>query len=257
MKYKIVEEENTSYIIIPRLLDLGLKHCFTTKSMDIGSYTNKSLESRLENFRKIYKFLNISPRVLYAGYQIHSNNIEIIDNLSQGVKREIGRSIPDTDGLITDRDGIALVTRFADCTPVILYDPIKKVHGNIHSGWKGTLEEISKNGIAIMRDNYGSNVEDILVIIGPTIGRKDFEVEIDVMVKFKEKFKSYGDIIEKKTEKKYLIDLQKINHIMMIRSGILEENIYTIDLSTYSNNIFHSYRRDREKYGLMGLITCL
>lgn len=255
MDYKIVEEDNASYIIIPELLELGLKHCFTTNSMDIGSYTNKSFKSRRDNFKKIYKFLNIEPEILYSGYQTHSKNIARIIHEKQGEKREIERSIPNTDGLITNKEGFALVTRFADCAPIILYDPVKKQHGNIHSGWKGTLEKIVEKGIQIMVDEYNSNLEDILVVIGPTIGRKDFEVDIDVMLKFKDKFTSYEGIIEKKSDEKYLIDLQRINKSIIIDSGIPKENISIINLSTYSNNIFHSYRRDGEEFGLMGLIT--
>lgn len=257
MEYKIVDYEYNSYIIIPKLRKLGLKHCFTTKTMDIGTHTNKSLENLKENFKKIYKFLNIKPKILYSGYQIHSNNIEIIEDQSQGQTTPFGRFIQDTDGLITNREGFALVTRFADCTPIILYDPIKKVHANIHSGWRGTLEEIVKNGIEIMVNVYKSHMEDIIAIIGPSIGKDDFEVDIDVMTEFKTKFESYADIIKEKNDKKYLIDLQKINKNILIQSGIEEENILTIDLSTYSHNIFHSYRRDRENFGLMALVTCL
>lgn len=255
MQYEIIKEKHNSYIIIPKLRDLGLKHCFTTNTMDIGSNTNKSLESLKENFNNIYKFLNIEPKILYSGYQIHSKNIANIKDDKQGEINEFGRFIPNTDGLITNKAGIALITRFADCTPIILFDPIKKIHANIHSGWKGTIQEIANNGVDSMINNYDSSPKDIIAVIGPTIGKDDFEVDIDVMLKFKAKFKSYRDIIKKKNDKKYLIDLQKINKNMLMSIGIEEKNIITIDLSTYSNDFLHSYRRDRENFGLMGLFT--
>lgn len=257
MDYEIVKGKYNLYIIIPRLKKLGLKHCFTTTTMDIGSHTNKSLESLKDNFTRIYKFLDIRPEILYSGYQVHSGNIEMIIDDKQGEINPFGRYIPDTDGLITNKENFALVTRFADCTPIILYDPVKKVHSNIHSGWRGTLEEIGGNGVDIMVNQYKSNPKDIIGIIGPSIGKEDFEVDIDVMVKFEDKFELYKDIINKKNEKKYLIDLQKINKNILIDKGIRAENIITVDLSTYSNDIFHSYRRDGEDFGLMGLITCI
>lgn len=257
MEYKIVEDKSNSYIIIPELRDLGLKHCFTTKTMDMGSHTNKSLKSLKENFRNIYDFLNIAPKILYSGYQVHSGNIELIQDLNQGEVNPFGRFIPKTDGLIANREGFALITRFADCTPIILYDPVKRVHANIHSGWRGTLEEIIKNGVEIMENQYESKVEDILAIIGPSIGQDDFEVDKDVMTEFENKFKSHKNIIREKSGGKYLIDLQKINKNILKTSGIMEDNITTIDISTYSNELFHSYRRDRENFGLMALITCL
>lgn len=257
MKYEIVKEDENSFIIIPELIDLGLKHCFTTKSMDIGSHTNKSLESLKKNFNSIYNFLNINPKTLYSGYQTHSKNIEKIINENQGKENPFGRFIPNTDGLMTNKKNIVLITRFADCTPIILFDSVKRVHGNIHSGWKGTLQEIAANGVDIMVKEYNSNPKDIISVIGPTIGEDDFEVDRDVMIKFRDKFKSYNDIIKKKDSEKYLIDLQKINEYILIDKGIREENITTIDLSTYSNNFLHSYRRDGEDFGLMGLVTCI
>ena len=257
MKYEIVEDGYNSYLIIPKLIELGLKHCFTTKTMDIGSHTNKSLKSLKENFNSIYDFLNIDPKILYSGYQTHSKNIEMIWDNKQGQINEFGRFIEDTDGLITDREGIALITRFADCTPVILFDPIKKVHSNIHSGWRGTLQEIVANGVKIMGNEYNSMEKDIIAVIGPSIGKDDFEVDIDVMMEFRRKFESYKGVIKQKNDSKYLIDLQEINKRILLQSGIREESITIIDISTYSNDIFHSYRRDKEDYGLMGLVTSL
>lgn len=257
MQYKIVEDRNNYYIVIPKLREMGLKHCFTTKTMDMGTHTNKSLTSLKENFNTIYRFLNINPEILYSGYQTHSKNIEMIWDNNQGEINNFGRFIPNTDGLITDKEGIALVTRFADCTPIILFDPVKKVHANIHSGWKGTLEEIVANGVKIMSNEYNSKDKDIIAVIGPTIGKDDFEVDIDVMLEFKSKFEAYKGVIKEKNDTKYLIDLQEINKRILLEKGISEENIIIIDLSTYSNNMFHSYRRDKEDYGLMGLITSL
>ncbi len=257
MDYKIVTYKNKRYITIPQLTDLGLKHVFTTIDMDIGMKTNKSIEDIKNNIKLVYELLDINPKLLYNGYQSHSNNIEIIEDISQGELSPFGRFIPNTDGLVTDKENIALITRFADCTPIILFDPIKRVQANIHSGWRGTLQKIGENGIGIMVNNYNCNPEDILVVLGPSIGKDDFEVDKDVMELFKNEF-DYQDIISKKDDLKYLIDLTTINKEMLIEKGIREENIIDIDLSTFSNpDLLHSYRRDKEKYGLMGLITCL
>lgn len=257
MDYKKITYKNKRYITIPRLTDLGLKHVFTTIDMDIGMKTNKSIEDIKNNINLVYEFLKIDPILLYNGYQSHTNNIEIIKDINQGEVSPFGRFIPNTDGLITDKENIALITRFADCTPILLYDPVKKVQANIHSGWRGTLQKIGANGVDLMIDKFNSNPEDIVAVLGPSISRYDFEVDIDVMELFKNAF-DYEDIISKKDNIKYLIDLTIINTRMLIEKGIKEENIMDIDLSTYSQpDLLHSYRRDKENYGLMGLITCL
>lgn len=257
MNYKIETKNNIRYITIPKLTDLGLKHCFTTSDMDIGLKTNGSVESIKENMKLIYKFLEIEPLVLYNGYQTHSGNIAIINDSNQGIESDFGRYFPETDGLVTDKENIALITRFADCTPIILYDPVKRVHANIHSGWKGTLQRISANGIKTMMENYNSNPEDIISIIGPTIGKDEFEVDYEVKDLFEKEFGYMKNIIRSKNNIKSLIDLKKINQSILLENGILEANIIIIDLQTMSNEMLHSFRRDKERFGLMGVVTIL
>lgn len=257
MNYKIETKNNIKYITIPKITELGLKHCFTTSDMDIGFTTNGSVESIKENLQSIYDFLDIKPSILYNGFQTHSKNIAVVENLQQGLENQFGRYFPDTDGLITDKENTALITRFADCTPIILYDPIKEVHANIHSGWKGTLQRIGANAINIMKNRYNSNPSDIISIIGPTIGKDEFEVEDDVKDLFDKEFGYIENIIMNKDEIKSLIDLQKINKNILIENGIVEDNIIIVDLPTLSNDILHSYRRDKKEFGLMGVLTIL
>lgn len=257
MNYKIETINKIRYIRVPKLTELGLKHCFTTSDMDIGITTNGSVDSIKENIASIYDFLNINPDILYNGFQTHSKNIAIVENMQQGLENEFGRYFPDTDGLVTDMKNIALITRFADCTPIILFDPIKGVHANIHSGWKGTLQRIGANAINTMKNEYDCDPVDIISIIGPTIGKDEFEVDNDVKDLFQQEFGFNKNIITKKDKIKFLIDLQRINKNILIENGILEDNIITLDLPTVSNDLLHSYRRDKKEFGLMGVITIL
>jgi YfiH family protein len=259
MQYKIETKNNQRFIYIPELTEMGLLHCFTTKDMDIGLKTNGNVEDIKKNFDYIFDFIGVKPKEHYQGYQVHSGNVVNITDISQGSYYEsTGKVFYDTDGLVTGIKNIALVSRFADCTPIILYDPIKKVQGNIHSGWKGTLQRIGANGIDIMVKEYGCNPEDIIAIIGPTIGKDDFEVESDVMTLFEKEFDFSREIIRQKNEIKFLIDLQTTNKKILLSKGIKDDNLHIIDLSTYSKaDLLHSYRRDKDKFGLMGAITVM
>ena len=257
MNYKIEEKDNIRYIVVPRLEELGLKQCFTTKDMDIGLKTNKSPEDVSDNLKKILDFLEVDPEVFYSTYQTHSKNIAIIENLNQGEKYEFGRYFHHSDGLITDMANIATITRYADCTPIVLFDPKKKAFANIHSGWKGTLQRIGANGVNKLIDKYNSNPKDIVAVIGPTIGKCDFEVHDDVADQFKKEFGYMDNIITKKDDIKSLIDLQTINKNMLLENGLLIENIETINLSTVSTDFLHSFRRDKGEFGLMGSVAAL
>ncbi|MDD2446149.1 MAG: peptidoglycan editing factor PgeF, partial [Tissierellia bacterium] len=258
MDYKIEAKADYRFIYLPELRELGLYNCFTTKDMDIGRSTNESIDDIRKSYEYIYDFIGIRPKEQFSGYQVHSGNVVSITDMSQGECNGIDRIIAETDGLITNINNIALISRFADCTPILLYDPIKKIQANIHSGWKGTLQRIASNSLDIMVNKYGSNPKDIIGVLGPTIGRNDFEVEYDVMNMFKEEFDYYKDIIRQKNEIKFLIDLHTTIKRMLLDKGIKEDNLTTIDLSTYAEeDLFHSYRRDKEAFGIMGAITIL
>lgn len=256
MDYKIIKHKNKSFIIIPRLRDLGLSHCFTTIDMDLGIKTNKSIENIRLNLTKAYELLDIDPHILYSGEQVHSNKLATIKNKFQGKENAFGRYFPATDGLITSEKGIALITKYADCIPILIYDPVKKVQANIHSGWKGTLGGIGLNGVKRLEEEYGSDPADLIIGMGPAIGKDNFEVDRDVRDLFESKFAFHEDFIRERNEK-YLIDLKYIYYRLFMEKGIREENIINIDLSTYSTPFLHSYRRDGLNFGLMGVISSI
>ena len=203
MDYKIITNNQTRYIIIPKLIQLGLSHCFTTVDMDMGIRTNPSTKDVQNNLILLNKTLGIAPKVLFSGVQTHSKNITSVLDIDQGEDNELGRVFQETDGLITDLKGTQLLTTYADCTPIILFDPIKKVHSNVHSGWKGTLQKIGKEAVSQMVRDYQCDPKNIIAIIGPSIGKDDFEVEEDVASHFKAIFQDDYTVIRKKDTIKY------------------------------------------------------
>lgn len=257
MDYKIIKKNNIRYIVVPYLQELGLKHCFTTIDINMSFFYNSTSGEVIDNHKKAFDFMDINPKEVFSSIQKHTNNVKIIDNINLGKEYEIGRVIENNDGFITDLDNITLISKYADCTPIILYDPVKKVHGNIHSGWKGTLQEIGAVGVNSMIKNYGSNPKDILAVLGPNICKDDFEVDEDVKDLFEDKFPFHKEIIFKKNEKKSLIDLHETNKRILLEAGIKENNIKIINLSTMSNPMLHSYRRDKKEFGLMAVLTSL
>lgn len=257
MNYEIIEYNKHKFIYVDELKKMGLYHCFTAKDMDLGVKTTKNPMLVNKNLEVIYDFLSKKPTVLFNGFQVHGDNIKIIRSIEDGFENDTGRYFPDTDGLITAKRGIGLITRFADCTPIVIYDPINKVHANIHSGWRGTLKTIVNKAIDMMKENFSSDVSDIIVVLGPSISKEDFEVEEDVYSMFKERFMNISDFSVAKNETKYLIDLKGIIKYVLLEKGMKQKNIVDIDLSTYSTSFLHSYRRDKQEYGLMGAITII
>lgn len=230
----------------------NLVNFITDKSVDI----NYSKQSR-DEIRKIlqgmsdYQFKKIiSPR------QTHTNNVVVIN------EDILDNELQDVDGVITKLKGVALTIATADCQSIILYDKKNEVIGNIHSGWKGTLNKILNNGINLMIKEFSSNVEDIIVCIGPSIMGCCFEVDKDVVDMFNNGFTNIEEFIRlgeiKDGKQKYYIDTIGINKRELINLGILEENIYLSNVCTKcSSDTYYSYRVQGQDSGRNVTLVCM
>lgn len=240
-----IKKEDIEYIQFRKLLEYKdkVKHCYTTRSDNYEKDDGK-------NYKRLYDSLNLDyKKCVKIKEQIHSNFVQVIEN---------EETKPDkVDGLITNKKGISFSLRFADCTPIYLYDTVKNVIGDIHSGWKGTVGKIAQVAVKKMIEEYNSKPEDIICCIGPAIGRCHFEVDEDVKNIFENTF-SYMNINDKIIEKgevkegkqKYFIDTNLINRTMLEEIGLLKQNIIESNICTVCNkDVLHSYRVDREKAG--------
>lgn len=238
--YEIIHEK---YLISNYLSDLGIKNVMSLKPINIKgdeNYFVGELPKILHHMGLDYKSINVTR-------QVHSNNIAIAHD--NGIN-----FYDDTDGLIGAK-GDVLVIKSADCLPVIVYDCLNKRIAAIHSGWKGTANSIVKEAIQKMM-GLGSRTEDLKIYVGPHIQKNSFEVMDDVKDVFEKNF-SYEDIIFKKDETHYLIDLGQVVKCDAMNLGVKEENIYISSVDTVTDQRFHSYRRDKKDYGLMYTLVCI
>lgn len=229
MKYKTFDILN----------DYGIKNAFIYKSFDFG---NNNLNRREE----LATILDVDENKIYFSKQNHTSKVEVVyDNDSIDNQKFI-----DNDGLITNVKGVTLLTYVADCQGIFLYDPVKKVIGNVHSGWKGIATKIVINAINKMIDEFNSDKKDILCFINPSIHSCHFEIEDDVLNYFKDKL---GNMVEnyitfagiKNGKNKYHLDLINLNKQILIDFGIKCENIFILDECTVCNKEYHSYRREK------------
>ena len=255
-----VKKDGVEYLQFRKLLQYEdkISHAFTLKDLTFGDNSNfyKIKDIALENYEKILKELNLDVKNLVRPFQTHTNFVKNVTN-EKGI---FIQELKDIDGLLTDKKDEVLSLTFADCTPIYLYDRKKNVIGNIHSGWKGTLNKIGKVAVEKMIKDYGSNPEDIICSIGPTIRKCHFEVEKDVQTLFENEFKDFklDEIIERKSENKWLIDTVKINEEILQKAGLKKENIIDCGICSVCNSdLIHSYRVEKEKYGLSTAIIGL
>lgn len=245
----IIQDENSRIFQFKRLLKYNdvLSHAFTLKPLDFGSNaTYKEGKDDFDsNYKSVCELLKLDSKNIVRPYQTHTNNVK-------EVAEEIGvfpKELEDIDGLVTDKKNKILSLTFADCTPIYLFDKNKRIIGNIHSGWQGTVKRIAEKAIGFMKETYSCNPEDIICIIGPTIRECHFEVQKDVRDLFYNEFKSMDNIDEiikyNKETNSYFINTVEINRNLLLQQGILEENIVDSKICSFCNSdIIHSYRKD-------------
>ena len=156
--------------------------------------------------------------------------------------------------MITNEKDIILATTNADCILFLLYDTENKVIANVHSGWRGTVQRIAIKTVQKMQKEFNSKPENIICCICPSIRKCHFEVGKEVKEIFQDEFKDIDldkVIEETKPKEKWHIDTIEINKILLKRLGLKEENIIDSKICSVCNhNIIHSYRMEKEKYGL-------
>lgn len=233
-------------------VEYGVNAIYTTKS--IGNIdTLLTTDNNTVNCDNFYKLFGKKVTAVIHAQQTHSDHIINIDYNSKKC------FFQDTDAFITKRQDIALVTRYADCLPIFIYDNVNQIISIVHSGWQGTVKEIGPKCISMMRSLYNSQNENITVALGIGISGNCYEVGDEFMTMFYEKFSNEKkNIFErsffKTSDGKWHFDNAMFNKLNLINYGIQEQNIATSDLCTYSNSRFFSFRRDHTSQRNAGII---
>ena len=201
-------------------------------TLNLGTGTDDSPHHVDENRRRFFHAINFSEQRLAIPRQVHGNHIVRITE--PGI-------YPDTDGLLTDIPGIGLVVQVADCLPVYLYDPARRVIGLVHAGWRGTKSKIVSKTIVEMSRHYNTKAHDLHVFFGPSIGPCCYEVGNDVLKDFSEKYLKNGKL-----------DLWESNKDLLVDAGVKPERIVVSRLCTVClSEWFFSHRASRGKTGRM------
>lgn len=213
--------------------DEGVVAFFTTRDLPLKAGERDDLTEEIENNKKfVCKGLGIPPENLVIPQQTHSDNVVIIKNNSHS-------PLKDTDALVTNQAQIALALNFADCVPLIFYDPVKQVIACAHAGWRGTAAKIGPKAVEKMVEEFDSNPEDIIALIGPAIGKCCFEAGSDVLEKLKATLKEYPAEIFSNSH----ADLKLINKFQLLDIGVKK-----IDVCEYCTScqteLFFSYRKE-------------
>ena len=239
-------------------------HCFTTRlggvstgylgSLNIGMHRGDDPENVAKNHEILASALGYDVKKTVLSHQVHSDVVRTVTQADcLGLDHH---AYPECDALITNTPGLALVVFTADCTPILLHDPVAGAVGAAHAGWRGTAMDIAGKTVKAMEQAFGCDPKNIRAAIGPNIGFCCFETDGEVPSAMVETF---GADVEKHIRpqgNKYYVNLKEINRHALARAGV--ECIEISDECTAcQHQRFWSHRITRGERGSQGaVIVC-
>ena len=212
----------------------NLNHCFFSKKggvskgiymgLNCGLNSKDKKKNILRNLDIVKRKIGNKNTLLITFHQKHTNKVFFLKNLK---KRKII-----SDGIVTRIKNLAVGVLTADCVPILFYDPIEKISGCIHAGWKGAYKGIIKNTIKEFL-KLNSLKKNIIVAIGPCIKKQNYEVKYRFYKKFLNKNKTNQIFFTKTNKNKYYFDLRNFINKQLLDIGI--KKIENIKLDTFSD----------------------
>lgn len=244
---------------------IAVPHCFTTRfggvsagyldSLNIGIHRGDDPRNVLENYRILGRALGFSPEKAVLSHQTHTDTVLRVGAAEAGAGL-FGPELPECDGLITNQSGTALVIFTADCTPILLHDPVTGAVGAVHAGWRGTAHAIAAKAVSAMEREFGSRAADIRAAIGPNIGQCCFETDSDVPREMLARLGNGAEPFIRSQGEKYYVNLKELNALVLRQAGVRHIDISTA-CTACENRRFWSHRVTGGVRGSQGaIIVC-
>lgn len=204
-----------------------------------------------ENHRRMYAALGLDEARACTVWQVHSADTVV-------VRRRIAqrRWLARADAMITDQPGLPLTMRYADCTPILLYDPARHVAGIVHAGWRGTVLGAAPSAVDAMRTAFGTAPADVQAGIGPSIGPKRYQVGEEVVEAVRAAFGTTDGFVARAADGSAFLDLWAANRAALERAGVRQIEVAGICTASRTDEFF-SHRAEQGRTGRFGAVIAL
>ena len=242
--------------------NIQARHCFTTRfggvsegylaSLNLGIHRGDKPENVRRNYEILGEALGFDIHDLVFTRQTHTDIVRVVneENRGEGLFCEVE---PECDALVTNTPGVALAAFTADCTPILLHDPVTGAVGAVHAGWRGTVADIAGKTVRAMRENFGARPENIRAAIGPNIGVCCFETHEDVPNAVRAVLGDAAEDFIVPAGEKFRVDLKGVNAALLRRAGVKHIEI-SCDCTACSPDRFWSHRRVGNDRGSLAAI---
>jgi YfiH family protein len=220
-------------------------------SLNLGSTVGDDLDRVRENRMRAFAAADRDPASLFDVWQVHGVDVAIAE-----VPHPPGSPHQQADIILTDKPGLTLLMRFADCVPILLHDPVRKAAGIAHAGWLGTVRGTARVAVEAMRSRYGSDPADILAAIGPSIGPDHYEVGTDVVIQVRQAFGQDASGLLASRDGHAYLDLWAANRLLLEQAGVRQ--VETSGLCTAcALTDWYSHRLEKGRTGRFGAMIAL
>lgn len=256
--------------VFPVLEETGfVKHAFTTRKGGVsqGIYASLNLsfsrgddeEAVKTNYRRLAQALCVPYGSFVCADQTHTANVVRVGREHASVPEPGKKGFTDVDGMVTNVPQVTLITFFADCVPLYFVDPVHRAIGLSHSGWRGTVGRIGRVTLETMKREFGTDPQDTVCAIGPSICRDCYEVGADVAEEFEREFAGRkNEILTAKGNGKYQLDLWRANEIVLMEAGVKKERISTTQACTCCHcDLLFSHRASKGRRGNLAALLSI
>lgn len=263
MKLSVNRVGALEYLTAPCLAPVA--HGFSTRfggvsggylaSLNLGMHRGDAPENVEENYARLGAAIGFSPADTVFTRQVHGDRVERVGRQQRGRGLRFPVQEP-CDGLITNEPGVALTVFSADCTPILLYDPVKRAIGAVHAGWRGTAAQIAKRAVEGMCREFGCCPADIRAAIGPCISMCCFETDGDVPQAMLASFGEAAQEHIRPVGEKYYVNLKGLNALALRQAGVRTLDIAQACTACQPQR-FWSHRRVGNERGSLAAVIVL
>lgn len=216
--------------------------------LNTGGTVGDDPQAVLENHKRIYDTFGFPFYSRFDVWQVHGSRVMCAKS-----PRGEGIPHPKADGILTQNPDVTLFMRFADCVPILLVDPVKKVIGIVHAGWQGTYKKIAQIAVEKMSACFGSLPGNLLAGIGPSICQSCYEVGPEVLEAFKQAMGQAAKNYFKIRASHLFLDLWQANQDILKQAGVVQ--IETAEICTACHlEDWYSHRAEHGKTGRFAVI---
>lgn len=259
------EKDGITYYTLPQWQEAGAKVVMSCRpggesdapfnGLNLGLHVEDDPERVVANRRKFLGAVGGREEDFVSVKQVHGKRILHAQSVHRGLGfASYSDAVDDTDGLFTDEKHVLMATFYADCLPVAVFHPGKKLLGLAHAGWKGTYQNIGGELLAAMRRWRDFDPGECWCALGAGIGRCCYEVDEAFYRRFLERYPNATQWFTEEENGKIYFDNVKANLSLLVDCGVKEEHIDVLGLCTSCHNdLFFSYRKEQGKTGRHGL----